>query len=329
MADHIPDLDGGSVVVSPYRSSFLATSAEPPDAFGAVGADFVFQPVLSGAAVCDISAESVLSLLVQAEYLPVTEGAAASVTSGADISSTAESETTESDAVVLAVGATSHQIISLVAEAAVPAHLLAEPASEYVIEIYRSESEVIYGRFAAAADYGKGWQYEYTIEGATFASLNSGTVVQVLIDPSSSSVILEGDVAAAISAAASVLTNAVQTIIPPITGADFLFLYGSDILLHVRSYNYGRTLEAKPTIYATLETVPADWPAADGAYTQPVDDGAWDEYPVDGAYTRIGYEKEMKPRRRYSTRTWESVPTEHNTTESKPAYAGTKEDVPH
>jgi hypothetical protein len=48
------------------------------------------------------------------------------------------------------------------------------------------------------------------------------------------------------------------------------------------------------------EPLPTRPVGVDGAYTEPLEDGAWDEYPVDGAYTQIGYEKEFKPFRRSS-----------------------------
>ena len=407
---YVPVTDGATANVSSTKRYIVAVEASSLIPSETISTGDAIQPssfMHDGDVSAVFSSASVLSLLVQANYQPATESASVGVTLASAIEVVAQQAGGEVGASVFVVGVTSHKVIALEASALIPAQVVAEPSSEYIIEIYRNESEVIYGHFVAEAVYGKGTVYQYTIEGVTFSSFGAGSVVtafihgpsshtdyigsvvaalsasagvvaesaQVIVPDtfgasvesivaastvtndvrqvitpetsvaefiadSSSGVTVgytsgsgsawyyDGDVAAAVQAAASVLANLVETI-GPVVGVNLLFQYGSDILINVRSWNYGRTVEPQPTIYATLEPVPSDWPAVDGAYTEPLDDGAWDEYPVDGAYTQIGYPKERRPRRRYSTRTWESVPTEHNTTESKPAYAGTKEGVPH
>ena len=64
----------------------------------------------------------------------------------------------------------------------------------------------------------------------------------------------------------------------------------------------GYEKEFKPfTRYTHInESVPTRPAGVDGAYTDPLQDGAWDEFPVDGMYTQIGYEKEFKPFHRAS-----------------------------
>lgn len=56
------------------------------------------------------------------------------------------------------------------------------------------------------------------------------------------------------------------------------------------------------------ESLPRRPVGQDGAFTDPSLDGAWDEYPVDGVYTSVGFVKEFKPFRRY-THVNESVPS--------------------
>jgi hypothetical protein len=62
-----------------------------------------------------------------------------------------------------------------------------------------------------------------------------------------------------------------------------------------------------------LELLPTRPYAIDGAWTDPAQDGVWDEYPVHGAYTYIGYDAEFKPFHR-ATITQESVPSRGSAT---------------
>lgn len=74
---------------------------------------------------------------------------------------------------------------------------------------------------------------------------------------------------------------------------------GATVYFKTAYVSTARQVEAKPgTRTAVMEAVPQRPAAEDGAYTEPGQDGIWDEYPVDGAYTRVGYEPEMKPPRR-------------------------------
>jgi len=137
-----PVIDGATANISATKRCVVALEASSltPGASFSTGdtsnpVSFVYDGTVSAA----FTTSSPLLILVQYDYVS-TADAIVGVTLASDIEVVAQQSDVELGSAVFQLGVTSHKVIALEASSLIPAQVLAEPASEYIIEIYRNES---------------------------------------------------------------------------------------------------------------------------------------------------------------------------------------------